>query len=181
MPPFVYTLSKIYLSNKLIKSEEISCTFEDLAKLEEMKCKAKQELRFAGGFVLVISVLLPFLPPKYSGTRSMLDMMSYSTTVSGIVTVLGVVFLWSVYFMLYGISRDIKKKIKVCVSTYVISTGMGNYKGRKFCYFSAAGLPYRLGRLPLNEDDYENLKKGDNVIVEYSKYGKKFLGWRKIQ
>ena len=94
--------------NNSIRKEEKPCTFEDLAKLETMMCKAKGELRFTGIFVLIISFILPFLPPKYSGTKAMLDIMSYSQAVAGIVTVFGAVFLWSVYYMLYGLHKDLK-------------------------------------------------------------------------
>lgn len=167
--------------DKQIQKTELQCTAEDLDKMEGMKCKAKSELRFAGIFILVISVVLPFLPPKYSGTKSMLDIMSYPTAAAGIVTVLGVVFLWSIYYMLYGLSKDLKYKTKISVQTYVISVGIGSYKWSKYNYFSAAGLPLSLGRLILSADKSGLLKKGDRVIVEYSKYGKKLLGWKKVQ
>ncbi len=163
--------------SKQIYSKEKPCTFEDLVKLESLLCKAKKELRFSGGFILIISIILPFLPPKYPGSKAMLDIMSYSTAVACVVAVLGIVFLWTVYFMLYGILKDQKKKIKISVSTYVTSIDERNYKGRNYCFFSAAGLPYRLGRLPINDEEFGLLKKGDNVIVEYSKYGKKLLGY----
>lgn len=159
-----------------VLKEERPCTFEDLAKLEGMMCKAKRELRFTGIFVLIISVLLPFLPPKYSGSNGMLDIMSYGSAVSGIVVVLAVVFLWSVYYMLYGLYKDLKHKTKISVSTYVVSTGLTKYRGKNYTYFSAAGLPYRLGRLPASENESVDLKAGDRIIVEYSKYGKKYLG-----
>ncbi len=167
------------MDNSLIK-EERSCTFEDLAKLETMMCKAKRELRFTGIFILILSVILPVLPPKYSGTKAMLDIMSYSTAVAGIVTVLGIVFLWSVYYMLYGLHKDLKHKTKIAANTYVTAAGSGKYKGREFFYFSAAGLPYRIGRIPLNKEDFENMKIGDPVIIEYSKYGKRFLSRIKV-
>ena len=104
------------MDNSLHK-EEKPCTFEDLAKLEAAMCKSKRELRIAGIFILVLSFILPFLPPKYSGNKAMLDIMSYSAAVAGIVTVFGVVFLWSVYFMLHGLYKDLKQKIKICVKT----------------------------------------------------------------
>lgn len=167
------------MDNSLIK-EERSCTFEDLAKLETMMCKAKRELRFTGIFILILSVILPVLPPKYSGTKAMLDIMSYSSAVAGIVTVLGIVFLWSVYYMLYGLHKDLKHKTKIAANTYVTAAGSGKYKGREFFYFSAAGLPYRIGRIPLNKEDFENMKIGDPVIIEYSKYGKRFLSRIKV-
>lgn len=166
--------------NNSIHKEERSCTFEDLAKLETMMCKAKRELRFTGIFVLVISFILPFLPPKYSGTKAMLDIMSYSSAVAGIVTVLGIVFLWSVYYMLYGLHKDLKNKTKIAINTYVTATGSGKYKGREFFYFSAAGLPYRIGRIPVDKEVFDKLKKGDPVVVEYSKYGKRFLCLEKV-
>jgi len=165
--------------NNGILKEEKPCTFEDLAKLEAEMCKSKRELRIVGIFVLVLSVILPFLPPKYSGNKAMLDIMSYSSAVAGIVTVFGVVFLWSVYFMLYGLHKDLKHKIKVCVSTYVTSIRGGKYKGREFYYFSAAGLPYRISRVPVNKDEFESIKDGDKVIVYYSKFGKRLLVWIK--
>lgn len=138
-------------------------------------CKSKRELRIAGIFILVLSVILPFLPPKYSGNKAMLDIMSYSAAVAGIVSVFGVVFLWSVYSMLYGLYKDLKQKIKICVKTYVTSTGSGKYKGKEFYYFSAAGLPYRIGRIPVSKDEFESMKKGDDIIVHYSRFGKRFL------
>jgi len=161
--------------NNSLHKEEKPCTFEDLAKLEAAMCKSKRELRIVGIFILVLSVILPFLPPKYSGNKAMLDIMSYSAAVAGIVTVFGVVFLWSVYFMLYGLYKDLKQKIKICVRTYVTSTDSGKYKGKEFYYFSAAGLPYRIGRIPVNKDEFESIKKGDDIIVHYSKFGKRFL------
>ena len=161
--------------NNSIQKEENPCTFEDLAKLETMMCKSKRELRFAGIFVLVISFILPFLPPKHSGQKAMLDMMSYSQAVAGIVTVFGVVFLWSIYYMLYGLHKDLKNKIKITVNTYVTSCGSSKYKGKQYFYFSAAALPYRIGRIPITREEFSNLKKGDPVVVEYSKYGKKLL------
>jgi hypothetical protein len=163
-----------------IHKEEKNCSFEDLAKLEGAMCKSKRELRFTGIFVLILSVILPLLPPKYSGTRGMLDIMSYSSAVAGIVTVLGIVFLWSVYFMLYGLHKDLKKKTKLCLHSYVTSTGSVKYKHRQYCYFSAAGTPYRLARLPMDESKFGVLNTGDKVVVEYSKYGKKLLGWDKL-
>jgi len=166
--------------NNSIRKEERACTFEDLAKLETMMCKAKGELRFTGIFVLVISFILPFLPPKYSGTKAMLDIMSYSQAVAGIVTVFGAVFLWSVYYMLYGLHKDLKHKTKIAVKTYVTSMGSGKYKGKQYFYFSAAGLPYRIGRIPLNKEVFADMKIGDPVIVEYSKSGKRFLSWIKV-
>ncbi len=164
-----------------IQISELPCTTEDIERLEAMKCKAKRELRFAGIFIFVISVVLPFLPPKYSGSKSMLDIMSYPTAAAGIVTVLGVIFLWSIYYMLYGLSKDLKLKTKIAAQTYVTSVGAADYKGGKYGYFTAAGLPLSLGRLPVNDDEFGLLSKGDNVVVEYSKYGKKFLSWKKIQ
>lgn len=149
-----------------------------MATLENLLCKAKKELRVSGGFMLIISIILPFLPPKYPDSKAMLDIMSYSTAVAYIVAVLGIVFLWSVYFMLYGIIKDLKKKTKVSVNTYITSFGKYKLKGRKHCFFSAAGLPFRLGRLPVKEEELGLLKKGDPVVVEYSKYGKKFLDWK---
>ncbi len=162
------------MNNGILKEEKI-CTFEDMAKLETAMCKAKQELRFTGFFVLVVSFILPFLPPKYSGTKGMLDMMSYSQAVAGMVTVFGVVFLWSVYYMLYGLHKDLKQKTKKAVYTYVTSAGGSKYKGKQYFYFSAAGLPYRISRIPVKKEVFGNLKKGDPVIVEYSKYGKRLL------
>lgn len=167
------------MDNGIIK-EERSCTFEDMAKLETMMCKAKRELRFTGIFILILSVILPMLPPKYSGTKAMLDIMSYSSAVAGIVTVLGIVFLWSVYYMLYGLHKDLKNKTKIAVNTYVTAAGSGTYKGREFFYFSAAGLPYRIGRIPVDKEVFDKLKKGDPVVVEYSKYGKRFLCLEKV-
>lgn len=167
------------MDNGIIK-EERSCTFEDMAKLETMMCKAKRELRFTGIFILILSVILPMLPPKYSGTKAMLDIMSYSSAVAGIVTVLGIVFLWSVYYMLYGLHKDLKNKTKIAINTYVTAAGSGKYKGREFFYFSAAGLPYRIGRIPLNKEVFADMKIGDPVIVEYSKSGKRFLSWIKV-
>ncbi len=164
------------MENRIHKEEKI-CTFEDMAKLEEAMCKSKKELRFTGIFVLILSVILPLLPPKYSGAKGMLDIMSYSSAVAGIVTVLGIVFLWSVYLMLYGLHKDLKKITKLCLHSYVTSTGSAKYKNRKYNYFSVAGMPYRLGRLPVDENEFRMLKTGDKVIVEYSKYGKKLLGW----
>jgi len=161
--------------NNGIHKEEKPCTSQDLAKLEEAMCKSKRELRIAGIFILLLSVILPFLPPKYSGNKAMLDIMSYSAAVAGIVTVFGVVFLWSVYFMLYGLYKDLKQKIKICVKTYVTSTGSGKYKGKEFYYFSAAGLPYRIGRIPVSKDEFESMKKGGDIIVHYSKFGKRLL------
>jgi len=161
--------------NNCLHKEEKPCTFEDLAKLEAAMCKSKRELRIAGIFILVLSVILPFLPPKYSGNKAMLDIMSYSAAVAGIVSVFGVVFLWSVYSMLYGLYKDLKQKIKICVKTYVTSTGSGKYKGKEFYYFSAAGLPYRIGRIPVSKDEFESMKKGDDIIVHYSRFGKRFL------
>lgn len=165
------------IMNNAVLKEEAPCTFEDLAKLEAMMCKAKGELRFAGIFVLILSVILPFLPPKYSGTKAMLDMMSYSSAVAGIVTVLAVVFLWSVYFMLYGLYRDLKHKTKIRLTTHITYMGSTKYKGRNFYYFTAAGMPYRLGRIPITESESVKLKTGDRIILEYSKFGKKYLGW----
>jgi len=164
--------------NNGIQKEERPCTFEDLAKLEKVMCKSKSELRNAGIIILILSVILPFLPPKYSGNKALLDIMSYGSAVTGIVTVFGVVFLWSVYFMLYGLYKDLKNKIKICVSTYVASTGSTKYRGKQHFYFTAAGMPYRLGRIPIDKNEFENMKQGDNVIVEYSKHGKRLLGWR---
>jgi hypothetical protein len=161
--------------NNSLQKEEKTCTSQDLAKLETAMCKSKSELRFTGFFVLVISFILPFLPPKYSGSKAMLDIMSYGSAVAGIVTVFGVVFLWSVYFMLYGLYKDLKQKTKICVKTYVTSTGSGKYKGKEFYYFSAAGLPYRIGRIPVSKDEFESIKKGDEIIVHYSKFGKRLL------
>jgi len=163
--------------NSGILKEEKLCTSQDLAKLEAAMCKSKGELRIAGILILVLSVILPFLPPKYSGNKAMLDIMSYSAAVAGIVTVFGVVFLWTVYFMLYGLHKDLKHKIKISVSTSITSTGSGKYKGKEFFYFSAAGLPYRLNRLPVGKNEFGCLKIGDPVTIEYSKYGKKLLGF----
>ncbi len=163
-----------------INKEESTCTFEDLAKLETMMCKAKGELRFTGIFVLVISFILPFLPPKYSGTKAMLDMMSYSQAVAGIVAVFGVVFLWSMYYMLYGLYGDLKHKTKISVKTYVTSVESSKYKGKQYFYFSAAGLPHRMGRIPIAKTEYDKIKKGDRVVVEYSKFGKRMLGYEII-
>jgi len=70
----------------VITTTEETCTFEDLAKLERAMCKAKSELRITCIVILVLSVVLPFLPPKYSGQKAMLDMMSYSAAAAGIVT-----------------------------------------------------------------------------------------------
>jgi len=162
--------------NNTVLKEEKPCTFEDLAKLEAMMCKAKRELRFAGIFVLILSVILPLLPPKYSGSKEMLDIMSYSSAVTGIVIVMAIVFLWSVYFMLYGLYKDLKFKTKFSVSTYVKSTGKTKYRGKEYFYFSAAGLPYSLNRIPMNENESGVFKTGARVTVEYSKYGKKYLG-----
>lgn len=161
--------------NSGILKEEKPCTSQDLAKLEAAMCKSKGELRIAGILILVLSVILPFLPPKYSGNKAMLDIMSYSSAVAGIVTIFGVVFLWSVYFMLYGLYKDLKQKIKICVKTYVTSTGSGKYKGSEFFYFSAAGLPYRISKVPVSKDEFESIKKGDEIIVRYSKFGKRLL------
>lgn len=163
-----------------IQKEEKPCSFEDLAKLEAAMCKSKRELRLTGIFILVISFVLPFLPPKYSGSKGMLDIMSYSQAVAGIVTVLGVVFLWSVYFMLYGLHKDLKHKTKIAVNTYVTSTGGSKYKGKQYFYFSAAGLPYRISRVSVNKDEFDMLKKGDPAIIEFSKFGKRFLRWIKV-
>jgi len=167
------------MNNGILK-EEKPCTFEDLAKLEAEMCKSKRELRIAGIFILVLSVILPFLPPKYSGNKAMLDIMSYRSAVAGIVTVFGVVFLWSVYFMLYGLHKDLKHKTKIAVNTYVTSTGGSKYKGKQYFYFSVAGLPYRISRVPINKDEFDMLKKGDPAIVEFSKFGKRFLRWIKV-
>ncbi|MBE2216970.1 MAG: hypothetical protein IAE90_02125 [Ignavibacteria bacterium] len=163
------------MDNTILK-EEKPCAFEDLAKLEVMMCKAKRELRFAGIFILILSIILPLLPPKYSGTNGMLDIMSYSSAVSGIVVVMAIVFLWSVYFMLYGLYKDLKFKTKLRVSTYVTSTGKTKYRGKEYYSFSAAGLPYSLSRIPMNENESRVLKTGERVTVEYSKFGKKYLG-----
>ena len=160
-----------------IKYSEAACTFEDAAKLETMMCKSKSELRVTGMIILVLSVLLPFLPAKYSGQKAMLDIMSYSSAVAGIVSVLGAVFLWTIYFMLYGLQKDLKQKIKICVNTYITSAVSGNYRGREYYYFSAAGLPYRISRIPVTKNDFGNVKKGSRVFIEYSKYGKKLLGF----
>ena len=168
------------MNNKIIYSEA-ACTFEDAAKLEAIMCKSKRELRVTGMIILVLSVLLPFLPPKYSGQKAMLDIMSYSSAVAGIVTVFGVVFLWSVYFMLYGLHKDLKQKIKICVNTYITSSGNSKYKGKEYCYFSAAGLPYRIGRIPLTKNEFGNVKKGGRVTIEYSKYGKKLLRFKFVK
>jgi len=167
------------MNNGILK-EEKPCSFEDLAKLETMMCKAKQELRFTGIFIFVISFILPFLPPKYIGTKGMLDILSYSQAVAGIVAVFGAVFLWSVYFMVYGLHKDLKHKTKIAVNTYVTSIGSGKHKGKQYFYCSAAGLPYRIGRIPHTKDVFADLKKGDPIVVEYSKHGKKPLGWIKV-
>lgn len=162
--------------NSILK-EELPCTFEDLAKLEGMMCKAKSELRISGIFVLILSVILPFLPPKYSGTRSMLEIMSYSSAVSGIVIVLAVVFLWAVYFMLYGLHRDLKFKTKIRITTQITAAGNAKYRGRNFYYFTASGLPYRLSRIPITESESVLYKPGIKVVIEYSKFAKRLLGY----
>jgi len=162
--------------NNTVLKEEKPCSFEDLAKLEAMMCKAKSELRFAGIFVLILSVILPLLPQKYSGTQGMLDITNYSSAVTGIVLVMAIVFLWSVYFMLYGLYKDLKFKTKFGVSTYIKFTGKTKYRGKEYHYFSAAGLPYSLNRMPMNENESGVFKTGTRVTVEYSKYGKKYLG-----
>lgn len=162
-----------------ITKEEQPLSSEDSAKLEDLKCKAKRELRFAGMFVLVISFILPFLPPKYSGQKAMLDIMSYSQAAAGIITVFAVVFLWAVYYMLYGIYKDLKEKKKIVLITRVTSVNTGKYKGRNYKTFSAEGLPYRLGRINITENEAEQIKTGDKVVIEYSKYGKKLLSWLK--
>lgn len=163
-----------------ITKSEKPLSFEDSAKLEGYKCRANRELRFAGMFVLVISIILPFLPPKYSGQKAMLDIMSYSQAVAGIVSVFAVVFLWAVYYMLYGIYKDLKEKIKIVLTTVVVSVNNNKYKGRNYKTFSAAGMPYRLGRVNITENEADELKPGDPVVIEYSKYGKKLLGWRSV-
>jgi len=165
--------------NSGILKEEKPCTSQDLAKLEAAMCKSKEELRIAGILILVLSVILPFLPPKYSGNKAMLDIMSYSAAVAGIVTIFGVVFLWSVYFMLYGLYKDLKHKTKISVNTSITSTGSGKYKGREFFYFSAAGLPYRISKVPVNKVEFESIKESEGVVVYYSKFGKRLLGWTK--
>ncbi|GEM_PF-1825732 len=164
----------------VITTTEETCTFEDLAKLESAMCKAKSELRITGIVILALSVVLPFLPPKYSGQKAMLDMMSYSAAAAGIVTVMGLVFLWAMYFMLYGLHKDLKSKIKIRVNTYVTGMGSGKYKGKQYSYFTAAGLPYRMGRIPAGTGMIDKIKRGDPVAVEYSKYGKKLLGFEMI-
>ncbi len=157
--------------------EELPCTFEDLAKLEAMMCKAKRELRFAGITVLILSVLLPFLPPKYSGSKAMLDIMSYGTAVSGILILMAVVFLWSIYYMLYGIHKDLKHKTKIRLTTQITSSGNTRYRGRNFFYISASGLPYKLARIPVTENESKIYKPGKEVTIEYSKFAKKLLGY----
>lgn len=159
--------------------EERECTFEDLAKLEEYKCRAKRDLRIAGIFVLVISVLLPLLPPKYHGSKAMLDIMSYPEAVMWIVILFAVVFLWSVYFMLYGLHKDLKEKRKIVIDTSIDDVRCGKYRGRNYCYFSAAGLPYSIKRISITPDEFTGLTKGERVIIDYSKYGKKLLSWKK--
>lgn len=160
-----------------ITKSEKPLSFEDSAKLEEYKCRAKRELRYAGMFVLVISFLIPFLPSKYSGQKAMLDIMSCSRAIAGIVSVFAVVFLWAVYYMLYGIYKDLKEKIKIVLTAEVVSVNNNKYKGRNYKTFSAAGMPYRLGRINITENQADKLKPGDTVVIEYSKYGKKLLGW----
>lgn len=163
--------------NNAVLKEEAPCTFEDLAKLEAMMCKAKSELRFAGIFILIISVILPFLPPKYSGTKGMLDIMSYSSAVSGILIVMAVVFLWSIYYMLYGIHKDLKHKTKIRLTTHITSVSNAKYRGRNFYYFTAAGLPYRLSRIPITESESMMYKPGSMVTIEFSKSAKRLLGY----
>lgn len=162
------------------RKEERDCTFEDLAKLEEYKCRAKRDLRIAGIFVLVLSVLLPLLPPKYPGKKAMLDIMGYPEAVMWIVIVLAVVFLWSVYFMLYGLHKDLKEKRKIVIDTNIDDIQSGKYRGRNYCYFSAAGVPYSMKRISVTPDELSGLQKGGQVNIEYSKYGKKLLSWKKL-
>ncbi len=163
----------------MLNNEERECNFEDLARLEEYKCKAKRELRIAGIFVLVLSVILPLLPPKYAGQKAMLDIMSYSEAVMWIVVIFAVVFLWSVYYMLYGLHKDMKHKVKTIVKTVVTDVRSGKYKNREYCYFSASGLPLSISKINISTEEMLSLKAGDTVTVEYSKYGKKLLGWEK--
>lgn len=128
----------------------------------------------------MLSVMLPFLPPMYSGTKGILDIMSYSSAVAGIVTVLGIVFLYSVYFKLYGLNKDRKRKTKISVNTYVTSLGNCKSKSRQFYCFSAAGLPYRMERIPIGKEEYDSIDHGIRVIVNYPKIGKRFLSWIKV-
>lgn len=152
---------------------------EDEKRLRIIYERSLFEFKIIAVFLVIISLILPFLPPKYSGNKSMLDIMSYSSAFAGIVVILGIVFLWSVYYLLFGLYKDLKQKIKVCVSTHIKSTGSGKYKSRDFFYFSAAGLPFRLGKIPISKEEYNSINPGSRVIVNYSKFGKRFLSWTK--
>lgn len=166
--------------NTSYKATEQSFTHEDEERLKNIFKRSLFEFKIITVFILVISLVLPFLPAKYSGNKAMLDIMSYSSAFAGIVVILGIVFLWSVYYLLFGLYKDLKQKTKVCVSTHIKSTGSGKYKSRDFFYFSAAGLPFRLGKIPISKEEYDSINPGSRVIVNYSKFGKRFLSWTKI-
>jgi hypothetical protein len=166
--------------NASYKATEQGFSLEDEERLKNLFDRSLFEFKIIAVFILVISLVLPFLPPKYSGNKAMLDIMSYGTAITVIVIILGITFLWSVYYMLYGLHKDLKQKIKVCVNTHIRSTGSGKYKGREFFYFSAAGLPYRLGRIPISKEEYGLINTGSRVIVNYSKFGKRLLSWTKV-
>jgi len=166
--------------NAPYKTSEQDLSQEDEKRLRSIYERSLFEFKIIAVFLVIISLILPFLPPKYSGNKAMLDIMSYSSAFAGIVIILGIVFLWSVYYLLFGLHKDLKQKTKVCVNTHIRSTGSGKYKGREFFYFSAAGLPYRLGRIPISKEEYNSINTGSRVIVNYSKFGKRLLSWTKV-
>lgn len=160
--------------------EEKVCSSADIEKIKLQLTRSKTSLKVAAGIGIILSLLLPFLPPKYKGGKSMLDLMSYPEAVLGILAVFGIVFACAYYTLVYRLKQDVKEGKKILLSTRVVDKRKGKYRPGAYYYFTATGLPFLLRNIPLTAEQYNSLNAGDSVVIEYSKKTKTFLGFQRF-
>lgn len=128
--------------------------------------------------LLLISFILPIVPGRGS-RKAMIETMNYSTAVLSVLIFLSLIFAYLYYATVIRLKRDLQSKRKI-VYTAIVKKKEKSFLKKKTYSVVAPIANKENNKVSIAEEDYNRLKVGDNILLEYSTLTKTFIKYKLV-
>ena len=153
---------------------------DELSFLHKKEAKESKQFYKVANLLMIFSFVVPFVFAWFRAVEDKENEYEIAFTTSnyfiGVASflIISAIIMVLVYFrFLYKLQKDIKKRTKTVEHTHIKRK---QYMPHNKTYYVYLDSPSRLS-IEVSEDDYVNMREGDELNIEYTSIYKFYLGY----
>jgi len=151
-------------------------TKDELTFLKRKEEKERRQLYNVMRVLMIMCFVCPFAGAWIKALKGDALAFSYLYYFLGVGFLLffsGIAVYWSYHLHLYKVQQDIRGGIKIIESVRITRK---QYMLSNNSYYFYLSTPVKLS-IEVQEDDYRNYEKADEIHIEYTPYSRQYLGY----